>query len=362
MAQLSTTERLKLHGLPGEGQKMHVAFQLEGQTRSSVGQTKPGFYRVDFLLARPNALKYTRDSISFIKNEVGDSHLRIAKHASERGPNDIEKLLLEGHYGGATIEFVCAVNDDGCIGRITAQQIWGKNHVDAELVAYRALTPFLSSWSTTLDIPIVVETIQVTDPSTYTESLRLHRPFRDMMPIGGVGPILTEEYSRFASVYREALNSNSPLYRFLCFYKLIESLHCRQKMLAFEAKASGGYPKKRQEDVKLSIETITGIITWVYPWEEMPINDLLLTQLLPSEAVGKKFRTIFNSVLEPIRNTIAHALMGSGEIKTVADRLEDVENISKWLPLLRLWSRVLLASDFPTEFNIIRPVIHINER
>lgn len=73
MSSFSTTERIQLHGMPGEGQKMHVLFQIEGQPRSSVGQTKPGFYRVDFLLARPNSAKYTKDSISFIKNEIGDS-------------------------------------------------------------------------------------------------------------------------------------------------------------------------------------------------------------------------------------------------------------------------------------------------
>src|ERR1035441_8570537 len=213
MALLSTTERIPIHGLPGEGQKMHVSFQTKGQLRECVGQTKPGFYRVDFLLARPNSAKYARDSISFIKNEVGDSYLRIAKPIAERGPNDIETLMLIGHYGDSTIQFKCIVNGEGCIGRITAERVWGENHVNAEFVAYRALAPFLSSWSASLDIPIEIETIQVTDPVSHTESLRMHRPFREMMPIGGVGPVLTDEYCCFASVYREALNASSPFYR-----------------------------------------------------------------------------------------------------------------------------------------------------
>lgn len=352
MTPLPTTQRIPLHGMPGEGQKMHVHFQVEGQTRESVGQTRPGFYRVDFLLSRPNSAKYTRDSISFIANDVGDSYLRIAKHIAERGLEDVETLALLGHYGESTIQFSCIVNDQGCIGRITAEKVWGRDHVNAEFIAYRALAPFLSSWSASLDIPIEIETIQVTDPATYTESLRLHRPFREMMPPSGVGPVLTDEYCHFASVYREALNASSPFYRFLCFYKIIESIYYRQQVIAGDAKSRGEEPRKRSEDVKLSREAIRGIVSWVYPWEENPEDDFLLGQLLPEEANGKKFRTIFQSILEPLRDTVGHALMRSGEIKTVADRLEDIENIGKWLPLLRLWVRVLMASEFPREFRI----------
>jgi hypothetical protein len=197
----------------------------------------------------------------------------------------------------------------------------------------------------------VIETIQVSDPATYTESLRIQRPFREMMPFGGVGPGLGEEFCKFASLYREALNASSPFYRFLCFFKVVEGIYVRQKVSATEAKARGEEPKKREEDVRLSIDAIRGVLGWVYPWENAN-DEFLLRQLLPEDANNKKFRTIFHTVLEPLRDTIAHALMKSGEIKSVADRLEDVENVSKWLPLLRLWVRVLLASEFPNEFQI----------
>jgi hypothetical protein len=261
--------------------------------------------------------------------------------------------LLVGHYGEGTIHFSCVVNDDGCVGRITAEQVWANDHVNAEFVAYRALTPFLSSWSAVLDIPIMVETIQVTDPATHTESLRIQRPFREMMPMGGVGPILGDEYCKFASLYREALNSSSPFYRFLCFYKLVESIYLRQQVSAAEAKLRGEEPRKRNEDVKLTKEAVRGIVNWVYPWED-PHDDFLLSQLLPDEANDKKFRSIFQIILEPLRDSIAHALMKTGEIKSVADRLEDIEEVMKWLPLLRLWVRVLMLSEFPDEFKAIR--------
>ncbi len=171
-----------------------------------------------------------------------------------------------------------------------------------------------------------------------------------MMPPGGVGPRLSDEYSKFASVYREALNSSSPFYRYLCLYKLVESIYYRQQVKAKEAKAAGQQPRKRNEDVKLTQDALHGIVRWVYPWEDSLNDEVLMRQLMPDEAEGKKFRSIYQAVLLPLRDTVAHALMSSGEIKTVADRLEDVENVEKWLPLLRLWVRVLMASEFPEEF------------
>jgi hypothetical protein len=220
-----------------------------------------------------------------------------------------------------------------------------------KFVAYRALMPFLSAWSTSLDIPVIIETIQVTDPATYTESLRIQRPFREMTPSKGVGPVLSDDFCKFASVYREALNASSPFYRYLCLCKMVESIYFRQKVVAEEAKVRGEAPKKRDEDVRLSRDGIRGILGWVYPWED-PNDDLLLRQLLPDEANNKNFRAVFHGILEPLRNTIAHALMKSGGIESVADRLEDVENVITWLPLLRLWVRVLLASEFPREFQL----------
>jgi hypothetical protein len=97
---------------------------------------------------------------------------------------------------------------------------------------------------------------------------------------------------------------------------------------------------------------VKGILLWIYPWRPNLDDDLIVNQILPTEAAGKRFKTIRQKILEPMRNTIAHGLMRSGEIKTVADRLEDIENVSKWLPLLRVWVRVLFATEFPTEFGI----------
>ena len=353
MALLSSTERVRIQGLPGEGQKLHVFFATTDHPFGSRPVSGPGEFKVQFLLSRPGHRMFDEEGPSFIHSAVGDSHLRIAKHASERtAAEDVVSLKLVGNGSGWSIPFECLVNENGCVGKIVVERLPANDHVQAEKIAYRALAPFLSAWSASLDIPLDVETIQVSDLTTHTESLRVLHPYLEMKPMGGVGPTMSDEYCRFASVYREAMNATSAFYRYLCFYKLVESFYLRRSKAAAEAKSRGEKPRTYTEDVPLTAEAVKGILLCIYPWRSYSDDDLIIQQILPDEAVGKRFKAIRQNILEPVRDTIAHGLMRSGEIKTVADRLEDVEGVSRWLPLLRIWVRVLFATEFPTEFGI----------
>jgi hypothetical protein len=351
MPLISSTERIAMRGLPGEEQKLHVFFSTADRKFDGRRVSLPGEFKVQFLLSRPGHQVFDERNPSFIHTAVGDSHLRIAKHISERTePSDAISLKLIGNGIGWSIPFDCLVNDNGCVGKIVVERLRANDYIHAEAVAYRALAPFLSAWSASLDIPLSVETIQVTDLNTHTESLRVLHPYLEMKPGGGVGPPLSDEYCHFASVYREAMNATSVFYRFLCFYKIVESFYLRRNKLAEQAKVRGEEPRKYTEDVPLSTEAIRGILLWIYPWRRDLDDELIISQILPEEAIGKRFKTLREKILEPMRDTIAHGLMRSGEIKAVADRLEDLENVSKWLPLLRIWVRVLFATEFPTEF------------
>ena len=178
MALLSTTEKVQMRGVPGEEQKMLVFF---GTTDSPIGSqpiSVPGEFRVQFLLARPGRLKFSEREASFLTNLVGDSHLGIGKPASQRiSDKDIVGMSLHTSGHNWQIEFRCIINDDGYIGKIVVEKLFAQNYLHAESVAYQALTPFLSSWSLTLDIPVLIETVQVTDLTTHTDMLRIHAPY-----------------------------------------------------------------------------------------------------------------------------------------------------------------------------------------
>lgn len=303
------------------------------------------------LLARPGRLKFSEREPTFLSNVVGDSHLGIGKPATQRtSDQDIVGMVLQTRGDGWNIEFKCIINDDGYIGKIVVERLYAQDYLQAESVAYQALTPFLSSWSLTLDIPVLVETIQVTDLTTHTEMLRVCAPYVEMTPGAGVPLAFSEDFRHYASVYREGMNTNSPFYRFLCFYKIVESIYVRRGENAKQAKLRGEQPRRYSEDVPLSRDAIKGLLGLLYPWRADWDDDLTMDQILPAEARDKRFKALRGQFLEPLRDRIAHALMRSGMIENVADRLEDIAAVTRWLPLLRIWVRLLLKVEFPTEF------------
>lgn len=340
-----------MFGLPGEEQKLLVLFGTTDYPIGSRPISVPGYFRVQFLLARPGRLAFTEHEASFLTNKVGDSHLGIAKSKREEDRSeDITGLVLETFGEGWHFQFRCVVNEGGYVGKILTDNLYAHDYAEAEAIAYRALTPFLSAWSVALDIPMNIETVQVTDLTTHTDMLRIRAPCQEMRPSGGTGPELSQEFCGYASVYREAMNADSPFYRFLCFYKVVESIYFRRSAKAKEAKLRGEEPRRYNEDVPLSREAISGLLYMLYPWRTDWSDEFSIQQILPEEARGKRFKAIREHYLEPLRNGIAHGLMRSGYIETVADRIEDVNNANKWLPLLRVWTRLLLKIEFPKEF------------
>ena len=68
------------------------------------------------------------------------------------------------------------------------------------------------------------------------------------------------------------------------------------------------------------------------------------------EARSKEFSAVFDAFLLPIRNRIAHALTGSGELGYSIDNASDLQSVFHWLPLLKCMVRRTLKNEFPSEF------------
>jgi hypothetical protein len=131
------------------------------------------------------------------------------------------------------------------------------------------------------------------------------------------------EDTRVLDFYREALNSTSPKYQFLCYFKVVElvlSLRAERDSLARKQ----GKKVKRVRDLLL---------------EEKWFLEHLSDDLKPT-VLGKKFTTIKERVLRPIRNKIAHALVRDDD----GTRLRDDE-IFPYLPVAKLMSDKLLAAE-----------------
>jgi len=156
------------------------------------------------------------------------------------------------------------------------------------------------------------------------------------------------EFAHYASLYREALNSNSAPYRYLCLFKIIEAIRVRRERLANEAvKKWAEAPISR--GARTSVETdFQKYLDPIYHLREW--HSLALTQVFPPAIRGKKFNQIIDDELRPLRDKVAHGIMDSGELGISADDLVKLEQVNSWLPLTRTMVRRMLKNDSGASF------------
>jgi hypothetical protein len=342
---------LKAWGVPGEEHKIWVVPLKKGEQPPKDLSGKPGIFKVQLLLTRPGfAFKAEREH-KFIDDLIGSSHLLIAKPKKDRSPTDVDQVLLEAHSRGQKITFFGLPNEEGYLGKLVASEVSATAMLDAERIAYEAVAPFLSAWALHLDIPMNVETIQVTDLKTQINCLRVRTPHFQMTFDGGMSPLISEDFAQYASLYREGMNSSSASYRFLCFFKIIESVTLRRNRAAEAARVSGAAIQKHTDRVPSSLPEFKQMLGVVYPWRT-DWDEMAIGQIFPDEIRGKKINWVRDQRLEPLRIGIAHALLKTGEVKVSMDKLEHLHEINKWLPVCRLIARLMMKEEFPTEFEM----------
>jgi len=145
------------------------------------------------------------------------------------------------------------------------------------------------------------------------------------------------------------MNSNSGFYRFLCFYKIIESIDFRRSRTNSAAKQSGQKVRRFREVVPADSGELLALLKEVYPWRTQ-WDTFALDQIVPTDVRGKRIGWVREKHLNPLRVGIAHALLKTGEIRITLDKLEHIQQVNKWLPLCRILARMVLRNEFPTEF------------
>jgi len=348
--------QFRMLGLPG--QDMHITavpiFAERGDPRNLGGPAGlPGLYKVIVLLSRPGFSLHDERSIEWSDKIRGDSHLAIAKPAfAPPGIGDAIAIKMrtdtpEGHF-----EFAGLPNEKGYLGKIESEPFQANGAEDARQKAYRALAPTLSNWSVHLDIPMNISQIDVLELRNSTVQMTYTIPFWDapfsVMPFQGMTP----EFRGFASLYREALNSNSPVYRFLCFFRIIDGIQVRRRRLGGEAKAAGTQFLRPQENIPALVADYVPWLSAIFPirqphgWDALAVNSVFVP-----EARGRKIKYVVGSHLRPLRNEISHALSEeSGEINLSVDEMLHVVRVNKWLPLTKCIARRMLKNEFPNEF------------
>lgn len=309
----------------------------------------PGKYKVTFILSRPGYSPLAENHISFADEQIrGDSHLLVGK------ANDIVEIDAPSPDGQLTLRGY--PNDKGFLGKIEVEEIEAQSFGDANLKAFNALSTALSRLSLIADIPLHIYKFTTIELSTQNLMSSGTLPFLEKSFAQSAVFEEDKDLSRSSSLYREALNSNSPNYQYLSFFKVIEGIRrIREERTTQEnqaALAQGEKPPSRpREKLPTTREEQVAWLNSVIAFQNW--SDLALLQVFPPEVLGKKISDVIreSGVLDMIRNRIAHAVMRDETQETI--NIDDgllINEVSKWLPLCKCVARYLLKKEYPHLF------------
>jgi len=311
---------------------------------------QPGRYRVTIVLCRPGRFEGGERTFDFSDLLAGDSHIAITRPAvvPKTMPEAVAIRIRAQTVAGAFM-FDGKPNPKGYLGKLVSAPFEAQNFDDALKRAYHALAPTLSNWSAHLDVPVNVAQIDATELRTGAARMQVLTPPLETSFAVEAEPKLESEFLYYAGLYREALNSNSPAYRFLCLYKIIEGVRVRRSRLAREARASGRGPESFEfEAVPSELSAVRPWLNAIYGVRDWP--QLTVDQLLPPDVRGRRFGQIIESQLTPLRNEVAHGILDSGELGMSTDDMLKLERVNLWLPLTRTIVRRILKNSFREQF------------
>ena len=313
-----------------------------------------GFYKVVLTLARPGKPLMPEAQITGFENLQGDSHLAIAApayHPPSLPPDDpVVNIILQAQTEDGAFNLLGKPNSRGFLGQIIAESIFAADAQDARTKVYRALASSLSNIAVQLDMPISVYQSDMIELTTGNRFISIMSPHLERPMQIAPTATMTKEFRSVAAMYREALNSNTPAFQFLCYYKILEGIRKRRDRLIAEAKAANA------EIPKAPRQVVPPDSTEFLPWLDAiygngrPWDYIMLESIFVPEARGKKFNQIIDDFLRPVRDRIAHAVLDEGELTLSADEDLDIRAIYKWLSLMKCIARHMLKSDFPQEF------------
>jgi len=347
-----TSATTVLMGLPAQAQDLHIINRfVEGDPRNNIPlEGAEGDYIVTFVLARPGINLLPEGQFSFATGLRGDSHLAITRPAFTPPDPDADQILIAGRTEDGEFRFTGFPNERGFLGKIQSSPFRARNRRDAEHKAYRALASSLSNWSAHLDIPLEVYQVDTVEVTTGNTQMSITTPYWEAPFAVTPTAQLMPEFRGYAGLYREALGSSSTVYRFLCFFKIIEGIRSRRERIAREAIAAGREVPRYQERFPATEEEIPVWLNAIFPvrrtWDGMALN-----AAVPPEVRGRRFGAVIDGTLRPLRVDIAHALSEeSGELTLSVDELLHIQNVNNWITPAKCVTRRMLKNEFPAEF------------
>jgi SEC-C motif len=349
------TELLGTWGLPGSEIVMsflrHYADPNDSRNYANPGGAN-GKYKVSFVLTRPNSSPLKENHITIDNGDIiGDSHIIVSDQQEFRC--EIEAVMADG-----TFIFYGYANENGYLHKIEIDELEATDFKNAMLSAYNALAPTLSRFSVLRDVPVHIFQTVVIELATGNIMRGVRLPFVERTAPAFSNFQLDSSLTQFTSLYREALNSNSPNYQFLCFYKIIEGIRkireartTKENELAF---ACGETPPSRLVDRLPSSEA--ELSNWLSSiFRPQRWSALALSQAFPHQARGRKINDLIapSKELDTVRNKIAHAILrDEAQLTYSFDDATHTAEVHGWLPLCKCLAVYLLRIEYPQLFSL----------
>jgi len=301
-----------------------------------------GFYAVTLDLARQVGTPTVGDVFP------ADSSLVLADLATSLRL-DKPYAVAEFGEGPERVRLEAYVNPLGRLAKLVAHALEAQTFADAERKASAAAQRLLSQISVLLNTPLHLANIEIVEISTGNIRKSLVMAYDNVRLPKGLHGQTSQDFSFYASLYREALTSNSHPYQFLCFYKIIEGLQARRSRIKKELVARGKKPVTQSERVPSSPDECK---TWLNELFSMNSDwgDDNLNATIPHEIRSYKFTRVIDDYLRPIRVRIAHAVLEKGEATLMLDEGTHSTHLERWLPTVQCLARRMLLNDFTADF------------
>lgn len=186
-----------------------------------------------------------------------------------------------------------------------------------------AITPFMDRVSYLGNVSVHIKVIECIDSKNNIRSYDYVNPH----PTVRVNPHevrINNTLLPVYALYREAKNAESPFYRFLCYYKILEGIYNHLRPNLFKAATERGARIRTEREL-------------VPHYEELRSSH--------ADLVGKPIKDIFDNRFTPaFRNEIAHYFLASGQILNVS-HAQALEKFSYELFIVESCARVVISTQ-----------------
>lgn len=302
------TAPLEFLGPAGKYVELHLLARVEGDTRNDDERRNDSSarkFKVSATLGKSHIFVDTQ--LPIVSQGNGDSFLT----ASTELPNlEIDaagrKYMFSKNQHGeySYVEFECDAT----------------HYKQAHHYFYHGLAQFLDALAYRGNCPLFIQALRIEDVANQIIVVPQVSPYRKREVALGDMKFYSELRPIYA-IYREARNSSSNFYKFLCFYKILEGLFSVVRPKLF----------KRAKALKLRVDQEI---------KRIPDDPYLILE--HKKYVQKSIRNFFESVLTPqFRHGVAHFMLHDGTAMDLSSP-HHVENYTYIVYITELCVRIMI--------------------